>query len=100
MLGEKKNYYENDVETAVGRVESVHGVGGIQDFTPNTFKERLFISPPTKEVPILKKGMTFNLTSEYKTKIVSYVTETLPFCLGLSVTHVRRYVHLQGEARE
>jgi hypothetical protein len=76
-----------------GRVDRVHGVGGIQDFIPNTPKESLLISPPTKVVPILKKRMTFNLTSEYETRIGNYVTEMLPFCLGPIATHVMRYVH-------
>jgi hypothetical protein len=54
MPGDKNNCSENNVETAAGRILE-DGVGGIQDFTPNTLKERLFISLPTKEVPTLKK---------------------------------------------
>jgi hypothetical protein len=43
---------------------------GIQDSAPNTFKERLLILPPAKEVPILKNGMSFNFTSDDETKII------------------------------
>jgi hypothetical protein len=43
----------------------------------NTPNERLLISPLAKEVPILKKELPYNLTSEDETKIVSYVTDGL-----------------------
>jgi hypothetical protein len=48
---------------------------GIQGSTGDILKGRLFISPPAKEVPVLKRGMPFNLTSEDGTKIVRCTTE-------------------------
>jgi hypothetical protein len=38
------------------------------------------MSPPAKVMLILKKEMTFNLTSEGEAKIVSYVSEMQ--CIG------------------
>jgi hypothetical protein len=43
---------------------------GIQDSAPSIFKERLLISSPAKEIPILKNGIPFNFTSDGETKIV------------------------------
>jgi hypothetical protein len=59
---------------------------------PPPLKDRLFMSPLAKEMLILKKEMTFDLTSEGEAKIVAYVTETQCTDFGLGAASVRRHV--------
>jgi hypothetical protein len=49
------------------------------------------ISPSAKEVSILRKGKSFNLTSEEETRIVNYITEMQSSGFELSATDLRRY---------
>jgi hypothetical protein len=56
-------------------MDRIQALEGIQGSGPSTLKQMLLISPPAKEVPILERGIPFNLTAEYETKVVSYITE-------------------------
>jgi hypothetical protein len=68
------------------------GLEGIKDSAPNILKEKLLISSPDKEMPILKNGIALNFTSDGETKIVGYITEKQHLILEFSTTNVRRNV--------
>jgi hypothetical protein len=60
------------MKAAAGRILSgrVNSTQGTEDCTHNTREVKLSISPPAKEVLILRKGMLFNLTYEVETASV------------------------------
>lgn len=68
MSGSKRNYFENDVNTAVGRISET----GEEHTRPRTntrlyiLKERLLISPPAEQVPVSRNKMPFNLTRKMR----------------------------------
>jgi hypothetical protein len=59
---------------------------------PHTLQDRLLISPPAKEVPILKNWKSFEITPEDETNQVGYTTEICSAGFGLRATDNRQFV--------
>jgi hypothetical protein len=87
MPGPVKSCFESDKKSAVGRLDSAQGLGGIQGSSLNILKEPLLICPPSTYLPVLKRKFPFSLASE--TEIISSKTEMRSTGSELSATHVK-----------
>lgn len=92
-----QKYNENDLKGALEKILNcgwtIYQSSKEFNIPYNTLKDRLKVTPDPSNMPLVKKGRPFLLSTEQELRLLSYIIEMQELGFGLSANEVRTYAY-------